>query len=39
MSDTVIHMEGVKKVFLTDEVETHALAGIDRHRVDPGARG
>src|SRR5690242_15918549 len=29
MSDTVIHMEGVKKVFLTDEVETHALAGID----------
>src|SRR5690242_20172305 len=29
MSDTVIHMEGVKKVFLTDEVETHALAGVD----------
>lgn len=29
MSDTVIHLEGVKKVFLTDEVETHALAGID----------
>src|SRR5437660_11669470 len=29
MSDTVIHMETVKKVFLTDEVETHALAGID----------
>ena len=29
MSDNVIHLEGVKKVFLTDEVETHALAGID----------
>jgi putative ABC transport system ATP-binding protein len=29
MSDAVIHLEGVKKVFLTDEVETHALAGID----------
>src|SRR6266404_5813336 len=29
MSDSVIHLEGVKKVFLTDEVETHALAGID----------
>src|SRR5712671_1651686 len=29
ISDTVIHLEGVKKVFLTDEVETHALAGID----------
>jgi putative ABC transport system ATP-binding protein len=29
MNDTVIHLEGVKKVFLTDEVETHALAGID----------
>ena len=29
MSDHVIHLEGVKKVFLTDEVETHALAGID----------
>ena len=29
MSDMVIHLEGVKKVFLTDEVETHALAGID----------
>src|SRR4051812_24818689 len=27
--DNVIHLEGVKKVFLTDEVETHALAGID----------
>jgi len=29
MNDSVIHLEGVKKVFLTDEVETHALAGID----------
>src|SRR5499426_1291561 len=28
MNDMVIHLEGVKKVFLTDEVETHALAGI-----------
>jgi putative ABC transport system ATP-binding protein len=28
MSDSVIHLEGVTKVFLTDEVETHALAGI-----------
>src|SRR6266498_2669144 len=28
MSDNVIHLEGVKKVFLTDEVETHALTGI-----------
>jgi putative ABC transport system ATP-binding protein len=29
MNDTVINLETVKKVFLTDEVETHALAGID----------
>src|ERR671928_118317 len=29
MNDNVIHLESVKKVFLTDEVETHALAGID----------
>jgi putative ABC transport system ATP-binding protein len=29
MNDSVIHLETVKKVFLTDEVETHALAGID----------
>jgi len=29
MSDTVIHLDGVRKVFLTDEVETHALARID----------
>ncbi len=24
----LIHLDGVKKVFLTDEVETHALAGV-----------
>src|SRR3954471_10155204 len=24
----LIHLDGVKKVFVTDEVETHALAGI-----------
>jgi putative ABC transport system ATP-binding protein len=29
MSEALIKLEGVKKVFLTDEVETHALAGID----------
>ena len=29
MDDTVIHMEALTKVFLTDEIETHALAGID----------
>ena len=28
MSESLIHLEGVKKVFVTDEVETHALAGI-----------
>jgi putative ABC transport system ATP-binding protein len=27
-SAALIHLDGVKKVFLTDEVETHALAGI-----------
>ena len=25
---SLIHLDGVTKVFLTDEVETHALAGI-----------
>ncbi len=25
---SLIKLEGIKKVFLTDEVETHALAGI-----------
>ena len=28
MSSPLIRLEGIKKVFLTDEVETHALAGI-----------
>src|SRR6059036_805529 len=27
-STPLIHLEGVTKVFLTDEVETHALSGI-----------
>jgi len=27
-TDTVIHLSDIQKVFLTDEVETHALAGI-----------
>ena len=29
MSDPLIKLQNVTKVFLTDEVETHALAGID----------
>jgi putative ABC transport system ATP-binding protein len=28
MSEPLIHLDGVTKVFVTDEVETHALAGI-----------
>ncbi len=28
MSESMIHLEGVTKVFVTDEVETHALSGI-----------
>src|SRR5438552_5887030 len=28
-STPLIHLENVTKVFLTDEVETHALSGID----------
>ena len=28
MAESLIHLEGVKKVFYTEEVETHALAGI-----------
>ena len=28
MAESLIHLEGVTKVFTTDEVETHALAGI-----------
>ncbi|MEO7432182.1 MAG: ABC transporter ATP-binding protein [Dokdonella sp.] len=27
-TDSLIHLESIKKVFLTDEVETHALAGV-----------
>lgn len=27
-TDSMIHLDGVTKVFVTDEVETHALAGI-----------
>jgi putative ABC transport system ATP-binding protein len=29
MTEPLIHMQAVKKVFVTDEVETHALEGID----------
>jgi putative ABC transport system ATP-binding protein len=29
MPEPVIKLDGVSKVFLTDEIETHALAGID----------
>ena len=29
MEQSLIHMENVRKVFVTDEVETHALAGIN----------
>jgi putative ABC transport system ATP-binding protein len=29
MTEPLIHMQNVKKVFVTDEVETHALEGID----------
>ena len=28
MTDPLIHLDGIKKVFLTDEIETHALAEI-----------
>ncbi|MCP3958095.1 MAG: ABC transporter ATP-binding protein [bacterium] len=28
MADSLIHLDGVKKVFYTEDVETHALAGI-----------
>src|SRR5246500_4674866 len=28
MAESLIHLEGVTKVFVTDEVETHALSGI-----------
>ena len=29
MSESLIHLQGVNKVFVTDEVETHALANIE----------
>ncbi|MGH7943393.1 MAG: ABC transporter ATP-binding protein [Opitutaceae bacterium] len=29
MSESLIELEGVRKVFLTDDVETHALSGIN----------
>lgn len=29
MAESLIHLKGVSKIFVTDEVETHALAGID----------
>ena len=29
MNDTVIQLERLSKVFLTDEIETHALTGIE----------
>ena len=29
MMEPLVHMEAVSRVFVTDEVETHALAGID----------
>ena len=28
MPESLIHLEAVTKVFVTDEVETHALSGI-----------
>jgi putative ABC transport system ATP-binding protein len=28
MSERLIHIEGLTKVFYTDEIETHALSGI-----------
>src|ERR1700730_15652374 len=27
-NESLIHLDGVTKVFLTDEIETHALSGI-----------
>ena len=30
-AQTMIRLEGVTKVFYTDELETHALDGIDQH--------
>ena len=33
--DALISLQGIKKVFFTDEVETHALADINFH-IDKG---
>jgi hypothetical protein len=27
-AEPLIHMQGIRKVFLTDQVETHALQGL-----------
>jgi putative ABC transport system ATP-binding protein len=35
MNESLIKLENIKKVFLTDEVETHALAGVHFH-IDKG---
>ena len=35
MPESLIHLEGVTKVFITDEVETHALAGIHGEVAPP----
>ncbi len=35
MNEPLIHLDAITKVFLTDEIETHALAGIHL-RIDPG---
>jgi len=35
MADSLIHLEGVTKVFYTEEVETHALSGIHL-KIMPG---
>ena len=32
---SLIRLDGIKKVFLTDEVETHALSGIHESKVSP----
>ena len=34
MSDSLIKLEGITKVFLTDEIETHALSGIAEAFMD-----
>jgi len=34
-AEALLHLEGVKKVFFTEEVETHALSGIHL-KIQPG---